>query len=234
MCLAPTASTDDEVDLRARRQHPSRPTALRDDDALLALARVGVAHLSGSAMPLCDRPLGGRNPLTDDFRHPARRARDREPARDRGRGVVVRVAGLRGGDRARTGARQVDPRPAGGAVPASREGNRQSGGRCCGDGEVPGAVGLVRERAEGDRLACLRDRERPRDSRRRIEVQATRLRGGDRAETGARDANDRAAERAGTARTEGDWQARGRRCTDDEVRVAECPVCDGPNMIAGS
>ena len=73
------APTDDEIDPRAGRQHLRGPAALGDDDARLALARVGVAHLACTAVPSCDRPLSGGKPLTDDVRHPAtRRRRNRD------------------------------------------------------------------------------------------------------------------------------------------------------------
>src|SRR2546423_4704260 len=88
------AATDDEVDLRAAGQDASGPPALGDDDAPTARAGGRVADLAGTAMPLRDRAAHGREPYPDDVRHPARSAGDREPARDVGGGVVVRVARL--------------------------------------------------------------------------------------------------------------------------------------------
>jgi hypothetical protein len=212
------ASTNDEVDLRVGRQHPSGPAALGDDDALSAFARVGIADLAGAAMAPLDRQFGGSEPLADYSRDRAPRGRlqrglrrDREALRDSGCGVVVRVARLGRGHRARTGAREVHRRSTDGAVAARCERNRQPRGRARADREVWIAVRLVRERAERDRLARPRYREALRDGGRGNVVPVARLRRRDRARTGARELHCRGADRAAPARREGDRQPRRRR-----------------------
>jgi hypothetical protein len=178
------SATNDKVDAGAATEAPAGPRALGKYPTDSRRARA--PNATNRAVPGADPDAGPAEPEADHPRHDAayrswrrrrwrrrglwwwrrrglwwwrrrRRCRDREGARDVGRGIVGLVTRLRSRDRARAGTRQMCSRTADGAVPARSEGDRKTGGRSRADGEVRVAVRLVGERVEGDRLVHKRD-----------------------------------------------------------------------------
>ena len=174
-CARDGRARDDRVIPDRRR---CRLTRARERDARDALA--------------ADEAGGGERRIAEDDRPPVqlgavvRGDRQRLPGdRDRPRGVgcglVVVVARLRRGQRARAGGGDVDRRAGDRAVAARRVGDGEVRRRGGAEGEVGVAVGLRRRCGERDRLTRLRDREAPRDGGCRLVVAIARLRRRDRA-----------------------------------------------------